>query len=503
MRIAPPSGEDLQKLAAGHHLRLSEEELEAVSLIASSMVGALSRLDESEPDLELEARLGRLVGERPSETEDPCNAIVRRCSVKGAPGGRLAGKRIGVKDTIGVAGVPLTCGSKLLEGFVPERDATVVRRVLDEGAEIVAILNMDDMAVSASGDSSAYGPVRNPHDHDLLAGGSSGGSAAALFYDEIDLSIGGDQGGSIRIPSSWCGTVGLKPTHGLVPYTGAIGADATIDHLGPMTRSVADAALLLEVLAGKDPDDPRQEVVPTQVYTAALGREIRDLRIGLVEEGFRFEGMDPEVARIARAAAESLEGLGARVVELSVPAHRQAEGLLAPLLCEGFESLIASNGIGYQLRGRQDMRLAAALGEGRRERASQLSLMAKTLLVCGSYLKQQAHGRAYAWAQNARPGLRAAYDRAFQQVDILVMPTTPTVAPRYQPDLSALERLSANRHVTANTAAFDLSGHPSLSLPCGRLRGLPVGLMLTGRHFEESKLLRVAQALESALEGAG
>src|SRR6476646_8440761 len=175
----------------------------------------------------------------------------------------------------------MTCASLVLKDYVPDIDATIITRMLDAGGEITAVLNMDNFAFSGGGDTSAYGPTRNPHNPDHLAGGSSGGSGAALYYDDIDLSIGGDQGGSIRIPASWCGVVGLKPTHSLVPYTGIAGIDPNIDHAGPMARSVADCALLLEVLAGKDPHDPRQDAVPVQRYTEVLGKDIAGLRIGV------------------------------------------------------------------------------------------------------------------------------------------------------------------------------------------------------------------------------
>src|SRR5437879_3007289 len=214
-------------------------------------------------------------GFRPEPKDDPLNAIVRRCSVKGAKSGKLAGKRLGIKDNVCIAGIPMTCASLVLEGYVPDIDATIITRILDAGGEITAILNMDNFAFSGGGDTSAYGPTRNPHNPEHLAGGSSGGSGAALYYNDIDLTIGGDQGGSIRIPASWCGIVGLKPTHSLVPYTGIVGIDPTFDHTGPMTRSVAEVALLLEVIAGKDPMDPRQYDVPVQPYSQALSRDLR------------------------------------------------------------------------------------------------------------------------------------------------------------------------------------------------------------------------------------
>src|SRR5437773_7337474 len=220
-----PSREDLLRLADAHHFRMDPNALADFEALLDLLLPALDDLWHAADSPAPPEYAERDPGSRPAPGTDPLNAIVRRCSVKGAATGALAGKRIGVKDNIAVAGIPMTCGSRVLEGYVPERDATIVERVLRAGAEIVAVLNMDDFAFAAAGDTSAYGPTLNPHDPRHLAGGSSGGSAAALHYADVDLTLGGDQGGSIRVPSSWCGTVGLKPTHGLVPYTGIVGID--------------------------------------------------------------------------------------------------------------------------------------------------------------------------------------------------------------------------------------------------------------------------------------
>ncbi|MCS6925537.1 MAG: amidase family protein, partial [Candidatus Binatia bacterium] len=249
MALRRPSGEDLHRLAAANHFALSPEEVDAYLALLPDMFTALDLLDQTPTQHPPLIYRERDPGNRPSRQEDPLNAIVRRCSVKGAKTGKLAGKRIGIKDNVCIAGIPMTCASLVLDGYVPDVDATIVTRILDAGGEITAILNMDNFAFSGGGDTSAYGPTRNPHNPEYLAGGSSGGSGAALYYDDIDLTIGGDQGGSIRIPASWCGVVGLKPTHSLVPYTGIVGIDPTFDHAGPLGRTVADVALFLEVLA--------------------------------------------------------------------------------------------------------------------------------------------------------------------------------------------------------------------------------------------------------------
>ena len=239
MALQPPTAQHLRLLAEAHHFELNEEELAAFQSFLPGIFTALDTLDQAPSNLPPLVYHERDPGGRPSRESDPLDAIIR-CSVKGAKEGKLAGKRIGIKDNVCVAGIPMTCASRVLEGYVPDIDATVVRRILDAGGEIAAILNMDNFAFSGGGDTSANGPTRNPRNAEHLAGGSSGGSAAALYYPDIDMTIGGDQGGSIRIPASWCGVVGLKPTHGLVSYTGIVGIDATFDHTGPMARTAAD-----------------------------------------------------------------------------------------------------------------------------------------------------------------------------------------------------------------------------------------------------------------------
>ena len=280
MVLRLPTAEDLKRMAHMNHFELNEEELAAFQVLIPGLFENFEQLEQMpEPQAPLKYR-DREPGFRPPRQEDPLNAILRRCSLKGAPSGKLAGKRFGLKNNICVSGMPMTCGSLMLEDYVADTDATIVTRLLDAGAEVTALLNLENFSFSGGGETSAFGPILNPHNPEHLASGSSGGSAAALYYDDIDITIGADQGGSIRMPASWCGVVGLKPTFSLVPYTGIVGVDKTIDHVGPMARTVEDAALTLEVIAGKDPLDPRQGDVPVQQYTEALGQGVRGLRIG-------------------------------------------------------------------------------------------------------------------------------------------------------------------------------------------------------------------------------
>jgi len=496
MALRRPTADDLHRLAATHNFTLNNEELDAYQSLIPDMFALLNELDQTPSNLPVVTYRERDPGRRPARQEDPLNAVVRRCSVKGAKSGKLFGKRIGIKDNVCVAGVPTTCASLVLDGYVPDIDATIITRILDAGGEITAMLNMDNFAFSGGGDTSAYGPTRNPHNPDHLAGGSSGGSGAALYYDDIDLTIGGDQGGSIRIPASWCGVVGLKPTHSLVPYTGIAGIDPTFDHTGPMARTVAEVALLLEVIAGKDLLDPRQYEVSVQPYTQAIGKSIRGLRLGVVHEGFATPVSEPDVDAKVREAIKALSELAAEVQEVSIPVHRETGGITWAMIAEGMAALVYGNGVGYHAKGLYNESFANALGKGLRAQAQDLPHQLKFVVLMGDYLNQAYHGRLYAKAQNQRRALREAYDHVLKQVDVLVMPTTPQKAHKYNPKQSIREWLEHGWRMLGNTAPFNMTGHPSLTVPCGKSNGLPVGLMLTGRHFEDATLLQIGHAFE-------
>ena len=500
MPLRLPEDDDLYNLASELHIGLTAKEVEDFQSVLPALFEGYHRLDQMPSDLPFIKYPNRSVGARPPRTEDPYNAIVRRCSIKGASSGKLAGKRIGLKDNICVAGIPITFGSRVMDGYVPDIDATIATRMLDAGAEITAILNMEDFAFSGSGDSSAYGACLNPHSQEHLAGGSSSGSAAALYYDDIDMSIGGDQGGSIRIPASWCGIVGLKPTYGLVPYTGIGGIGHTFDHTVPMTRTVADNALLLEVIAGKDPLDPRQGEVTGQSYTEALHTDISGIRVGLVTEGLGSQVSESDVDAAVRQAVQQLAQLGAQVTEISIPEHTEGLPIWSSIAMQEATALFQSNGLGYFSQGLYNESLGVTLGKFRHAQGEDLPPTLKLGLLMGSYLIKRYHGRLYSKAQNLRRGWRAAYDRHLSEVDVLAMPTTPMKAQSYIPDIDRRTLLGRSWNMLDNTGPFDITGHPSLSIPCARSNGLPVGLMLTGRHFDESTLYRVAYAFEQQVD---
>jgi amidase len=495
---------DLLELAGGWGFEPSADEAGELLAVAEAIFATLDLLDRQEPDLPAPVAALREAGERPSAQEDPLNAIVRRCRVR-AEGceGILSGRRVAMKDSIAIAGIPLTCGSAILQGFVPTCDATVTDRILRAGAEIVCIANMDDLAFSGGGESSWYGPTRNPFDPERSAGGSSSGSAAALWYDGVDLAVGCDQGGSIRAPASWCGVLGLKPTHSLVPYTGIAGIDATFDHCGPMARTAEGAALLLQAMAGADPGDPRQHDVPDGDYVGAVAGspdDLRGLRIGVVREGFSESvGAEPATCEAVRAAGKRLAGLGAEIRDISLPQHLEAGGIAFAGFVEGMTALMSSGGNGIGWSGRYWEELAPAIVAGLRERGAELSPQVKATLAAGRHLRERLGGAPYARAQNLRPWLRAAYDRALDDIDVLLFPTTPFRAFRLDDELRTSERVLRGWANLANTYPTDMSGHPAISLPLAEADGLPVGVMLVGCRFDDARLLAIAATCERAL----
>jgi amidase len=500
-RIQP---DELHELARSWGFSLEAEEAEQLLAVAEAIFQSFDQLDSQEPASTTPVDAVRDPGRSPEAGEDPLNAIVRFCRVR-AEGceGVLSGTRVAVKDAVAIAGIPLTCGSRILQGYVPAEDSVVADRLLRAGAELVAITNMDDLAFSGGGESSWYGPTRNPWDEGRTAGGSSSGSAAALFYDGIDGAIGGDQGGSIRAPASWCGVLGLKPTHGLVPYVGIAGIDQTFDHCGPLARTAAGLAALLQAIAGPDDGDPRQRDVPTADYVAAVDQAsdlLAGTRLGVVAEGFGEEnGVEPATAEAVRETIERLRTLGAEVVDISLPEHLQCGGIAFAGFVEGMTNLMESGGNGYSWRGRYWEDFAPALAAGLREHARALSPQIKVTLIAGRWLRARYAGALYAKAQNLRPWLRGAYDRALVDVDALLMPTTPWRAHELAPEPPLADKVLRGWANLSNTYPTDMTGHPGLSLPLAVAGELPVGVMLVGRHFDDARLLSIAATCERAL----
>jgi len=498
MRIRAPSAEELGRLAEQLGLAPAAEELAFWERMLGPMSLAFAALD-AMPD-ELPAPKyprGQVV--RPAPEDNPYNAWYVKTRVRGSVRGRLVGKTVVLKDNVFLAGVPMMNGSRTLEGYVPEIDATVVSRILDAGGEIVGKAHCECLCMSGGSHTNATGPVHNPRRHGYSAGGSSSGCAALVAAGEADMAIGGDQGGSIRMPASFCGIYGLKPTHGLVPYTGIVPLEVTLDHAGPMTRSVRDNALLLEVIAGPDGYDVRQRAPVTHAYSQLLGGGIDGLRIGVVREGFGHANSEADVDAKVRAAAGLLTKLGAEVEDVSIPAHLTAGSICSAIALSGLEHMMVSgDGLGF---GRDDLYLTSYMDFHRnwRRHANELSDTVKLALLCGVHARQQTGQHYYAKALNVGRRLRAAYDAALADHDLLLLPTTPIKAtPLPAPDAPREEVLQRAFEHSANTQPFDVTHHPALSMPCGMSEGLPVGMMLVGRHWDEPVLYRAAFTFEQA-----
>jgi amidase len=492
-----PTTKQLFDIARSFGMNLTEEDVESFRGIMAGPMASYARVDELvEPKLPV--KYPRDPGYRPPPEENPYNAWYWKTMIKGAGSGVLAGKTVAIKDCICVAGVPMMNGSRALEGYVPELDASVVTRVLDAGGTIAGKAACEDLCFSAGSHTCATGPIRNPHNPAHSTGGSSGGSAALVAAGAVDMALGGDQGGSIRTPSCWCGVYGLKPTWGLVPMTGAMPICYSVDHCGPMCGTTEDVARLLTAIAGPDGHDPRTINAKTGDYMAALGQGVRGLKIGVLKEGFAHPVSDPTTDQKVRQAIDELTSLGAAVEEVSVPLHYDGPHIWTAIILEGAtEMMLKGHAMGNNWSGYYTTSLQEAFARGWRLRPDDVSETVKLVLLLGEYLYRHYHGRYHAKGQNLRPVLRRAYDEVLKGHDVLAMPTIPFPATKIPPpDCSREEYVDLALNMQQNTCPFDVTGHPAFTVPCGKVNGLPVGLMLVGRHFEEALLIRVAEALE-------
>lgn len=496
--LRPPTADEVRDLARDHYLDPSDEAIQVFTEVIAEALQGYERLEELPEPTPERRYTERDPGYRPGRDEDPHNAVVTRCRVPGADGGPLAGYEVGLKDMIAVAGVEMTCGSRLFDDYVPTRDAAVTTRLLDAGATVTAKLNMDDLAVSGAGDTPATGPVLNPHDIDYLAGGSSGGSAVAVVTGDVDVALGTDQAGSVRIPAALCGCVGLKPTHGLVPYTGILAGGYTFDHVGPLARTVRDCAVTLDTIAGPDPGDPRQgQVEPADHAEAVADADPEGIALAVVEEGFGLETSDDRVDETVRDALDRFAAAGASLDGVSVPWHLDGPVVWRAVANGEQVALANGEGVGRSTGGYYDAEFAEAYGRARRVHGDDSPPNRKLSLVLAQYLFDEYLGRHHAKAQNLRPDLRAAYDDALADADVLAMPTVPITAHECR-DLTLREWFDRPSTIW-NTAPFDVTGHPAISVPAGTVDGLPVGLMLVGERGADEEVLRVAAAYEQAV----
>ncbi|NBR89468.1 MAG: amidase, partial [Rhodobacteraceae bacterium] len=346
MTVQRPTLSQMKAIVAELGMNMSDERVQEFLDVMQGTLDAYDIVD-ALPDYLPPVLYPRTSGYRPTPDENPMNAWYVKTEIKGAPRGPLLGRTIALKDNVCLAGVPMMNGASTLKGYTPDIDATIVTRLLDAGATIVGKAHCEYFCLSGGSHTNATGAVHNPHKHGYSAGGSSSGSGALVGAGLVDMAIGGDQGGSIRMPASFCGVYGMKPTHGLVPYSGIMPIETTIDHTGPMTQTVMDNALMLEVIAGPDGLDPRQYDVSTDKYTAFVSRGVSGLRIGVVKEGFGHPQSEEDVDASVRAGAEMFRRLGAMVDEISIPWHLHGPAIWTPIGLEGLTNqMMLGNGFG-------------------------------------------------------------------------------------------------------------------------------------------------------------
>jgi amidase len=498
MPVSLPTPDQLKRIAEEMNLSLTDSDVASFLALMKPSIDGYNVVDQL-PDNLPPVKYPRTPGYRPQPEDNPYNAWYYKSKIEGAPQGKLKGKRIVIKDNVMVAGVPMMNGASTLEGYTPEVDATVVTRLLDAGGTILGKAHCEYYCLSGGSHTNATGPVHNPHKKGYSAGGSSSGSAVLVALGEADMAIGGDQGGSIRMPASFCGIYGMKPTHGLVPYTGIMPIEIYVDHTGPMTATVKDNALMLDVIAGPDGYDPRQFNPKVQPYSELLNGGAGGLRIGVVREGFGHPQSEPAVDAKVRQAAALFQRLGAKVSDVSIPAHLEAGALWLPIGVEGLTQTMMW-GDGYGLS-RQDLYVTSLMDfqRGWRQRANELSETTKLFTMLGTYIHKHHGSRYYGKAMNITRRLTAAYDTALNEYDLLLMPTTPMKAqPMPGPGAPREEIVGRALEMITNTAPFDITHHPAMAIPCGMIDGLPASVMLVGRHWDEPTIYRAAYAFEQA-----
>jgi aspartyl-tRNA(Asn)/glutamyl-tRNA(Gln) amidotransferase subunit A len=409
----------------------------------------------------------------------------------------LAGVPLAIKDNLCTKGIRTTCSSRMLETFVPPYESTVTERLWGAGAVLLGKTNLDEFAMGSSTETSAFGPSRNPWNPEKVPGGSSGGSAAAVAAGECVASLGSDTGGSIRQPAAFCGVVGLKPTYGRVSRYGLVAFASSLDQVGPFTTSVADAAELLQVIAGEDPRDSTCLKAPVPDYRAALQQPVKGLKVGIVRECFEAEGLDPQVKASVMAAAQQLQALGCELVDVSCPRFNDGIAtyyVIAP--SEASANLARYDGVKYGYRAAD----AASLAEmTARSRAEGFGDEVKRRILIGTYALSAGYVDAYyKKAQQVRTLIRRDFDRAFDTVDVLLTPTSPTTAFGFgaHSDDPLAMYLADLLTIPANMA-----GLPAISLPCGfDAAGLPIGVQLITGVLQEERLLQVAWHYEQAAQ---
>ncbi|KAF1928419.1 amidase [Didymella exigua CBS 183.55] len=464
------------------------------------------------PDIE---RYPREKLRRPDANEqDFGKAWAHKFLIRGnARGGVLSGKSLCLKDNIAVAGVPQFFGTDAIPAWIPEADATVVKRAYEAGADIVGTTICENFCNSTSSFTSAQGTVHNPYAHGYSAGGSTSGGSAVVGGSLVDIAIGADQGGSIRVPASFCGFdslagVGMKPTHGLVPYTGISSGDSINDHAGPIARNVKDVALCLDAISGRDDFDDKTLGAPlhgSTRYSENLQASVKGMKIGILTEGFEHRLVDANVKATVLDAVKSLEKLGATVREVSLPLH--LEGPAVWTIQQRIAGTLGMMGYAHGRRGLFSTKYEEARQPWTNETFRKLFPSTKNTVINGLSLMQNYPG-LYVKTMNIAQQMRDAYEELFEEYDLIVMPTTPFVAPAnvdWKQGDSPMDALRPSMGITTNTAIFDITGHPAMALPVGFAPAkedanvmLPVSIQLVAGLWQEQKILDAGFAWETA-----
>lgn len=467
------------------HQQLISKERSCVEIVQES----LDRIQALEPKLHSFLQV----------TNDRALEQAKQIDAKIAAGeeiGLLAGIPIAIKDNLCTQGVPTTCASKILQNFVPPYESTVTQKLIDAGAVMVGKTNLDEFAMGGSTETSAYAKTANPWDISRVPGGSSGGSAAAVAGGECPISLGSDTGGSIRQPASFCGIVGMKPTYGLVSRYGLVAFASSLDQIGPFARSVEDAAILLNAIAGYDPKDSTSLKVDVPDYTQFLTADLKGKKVGVIKETFG-EGLDPEVEKSVNAAIEQLKALGAEVKEISCPRFRYgiaAYYIIAP--SEASANLARYDGVKYGARIEDAENLMEMYTKTRSEG---FGAEVKRRIMIGTYALSAGYYDAYYLkAQKVRTLIKQDFEKAFEEVDVLVSPTAPTTA--FKLGDKSQDPLSMYL-IDLMTIPVNLAGLPGMSVPCGfDSQGLPIGLQIIGNVLREDQVFQVAYAYEQATD---
>ena len=419
---------------------------------------------------------------------------IDRMAARGDALPALAGVPVGIKDVMSTRGVRTTAGSKVLDTYVPPYDCTAVAKMEAAGAVVLGKMNCDEFAMGSSNENSGFHPVRNPRDLTRVPGGSSGGSAAAVAAGMAVVTLGSDTGGSIRQPASFCGVVGLMPTYGRVSRYGLIAFASSLDHIGPLSKTVKDAAFVLRTIAGRDPMDSTSADLPVPDYVAELAKPVQGLKLGVAKEYFAA-GLDDEVRQAVETAVDKLKSRGCEIVPVSLPHTPYAIPtyyLIAT--AEASSNLARYDGVRYSHRARGVKTLSEMY---RRSRDEGFGPEVKRRIMLGTYALSAGYYDAYYLkAQKVRTLLTRDFEQAFQKVDAIVTPTSPTAAFRLgEKSNDPLAMYLADIY----TVTADLAGIPGISVPCGQTReNLPIGLQILGKHFDEATILRLAHAYEQA-----